>query len=67
MKQYPILGMFVTLCGLLKKLIYSCMRNDISPILRPLDRWVGRLLVPRHAATGDMSTKDCVFSNTPTR
>lgn len=48
MKQYPILDMFVTLCGLLKKLIYSCMRNDISPILRPLDRWVGRLLVFRH-------------------
>jgi len=43
MKQYPRIGALITGAGLVKKLIHSCLRRDISPIPRPLDRWVGKI------------------------
>jgi len=45
MKQYPRIGVLITGAGLVKKLIHSCLRRDISPIPRPLDRWVGKVFV----------------------
>ena len=45
MPQHRLLGTLVTACGLVKKLIHSSLRRDISPMPRPLDRWVGKLLV----------------------
>jgi hypothetical protein len=51
MKQYPLLGILVTSCGVVKRLIHNCMRKDISFMPRPLDRWVGKLLI-RRSGTG---------------
>lgn len=47
MKQYPKIGFLITSAGLVKKLIHSAIRRDISPIPRPLDRWAGKLFIRR--------------------
>ncbi|MEP7353705.1 MAG: hypothetical protein ABI824_10780, partial [Acidobacteriota bacterium] len=52
MKQYPRLGGIVIWLGMLKKVVHSLARRDISPIPRPLDLVFGRLFV-RHKGRKD--------------
>ena len=52
MKEYPKIGALVMGLGLVKKLIHSCLRRDISPVPRPLDRWVGKLFIRRRFNSG---------------
>ena len=52
MKQYPRIGALITGSGLVKKLIHSCIRRDISPVPRPLDRWIGKLFIRRRFKQG---------------
>ncbi len=52
MPEYPKIGTLIMACGLVKKLIHSCLRRDISPVPRPLDRWVGKLFIRRRFNSG---------------
>ena len=48
MTQYPRLGRLITAAGLVKKVVHSVVRRDISPLPRPLDRWIGKIFIRRH-------------------
>ena len=53
MKQYPRIGSIVMGLGLLKKIIHSTLRRDISPMPRPLDRIIGKLFIRRRFKADD--------------
>jgi radical SAM superfamily enzyme YgiQ (UPF0313 family) len=58
MKQYPRIGAVISICGLIKKTLHSLVRRDISPMPRPLDRWLGRLFIRRRFDTETQLNSD---------
>ncbi len=47
MKQYPFIGWLVITMGILKRAFHNLVRHDFSLWPRPLDGWLGRLMVGR--------------------
>jgi anaerobic magnesium-protoporphyrin IX monomethyl ester cyclase len=45
MKTYPKLGSAITLLGVVKKIVHSILRNDISAMPRPMDLIAGRIFI----------------------